>query len=144
MSRKKTSKSKAGSVPAASALPAANGSRPARPGSAHPGSETPPNGPPQPSRRSLGGGGDFYYDVAFKVSYLPPHPQHTQASAAGGVGSEPKGRGRRGVVPGSADPSCQVVRCGTPWLARLHCASCARAHTQLSGPSWRYSTAGRV
>ncbi|XP_073916000.1 ras-related protein Rab-26 isoform X6 [Castor canadensis] len=67
MSRKKTSKSKAGSVPAASALPAANGSRPARPGSAHPGSETPPNGPPQPSRPSLGGGGDFYYDVAFKV-----------------------------------------------------------------------------
>ncbi|XP_048645316.1 ras-related protein Rab-26 isoform X4 [Marmota marmota marmota] len=47
MSRKKTPKCKGGSVPAASALPAANG-------------------PPQFGRPSLGGGGDFY-DVAFKV-----------------------------------------------------------------------------
>ncbi|XP_005391520.1 PREDICTED: ras-related protein Rab-26 isoform X3 [Chinchilla lanigera] len=66
MSRKKTSKSKAGSVPAASALPSANGARPARPGTARPGPEAPPNGPQQPGRLSLGGGGDFY-DIAFKV-----------------------------------------------------------------------------
>ncbi|KAM6165746.1 ras-related protein Rab-26 [Erethizon dorsatum] len=66
MSRKKTSKSKAGSVPAASSLPSANGARPARPGTVRPGPETPPNGPQQPGRLSLGGGGDFY-DVAFKV-----------------------------------------------------------------------------
>ncbi|XP_047389609.1 LOW QUALITY PROTEIN: ras-related protein Rab-26 [Sciurus carolinensis] len=66
MSRKKTPKSKGGSVPAASALPAANGPRQVRPGTAHPGSEAPPNGPPQFGRPSLGGGGDFY-DVAFKV-----------------------------------------------------------------------------
>uniref|UniRef100_A0A8D2I8L6 small monomeric GTPase n=1 Tax=Urocitellus parryii TaxID=9999 RepID=A0A8D2I8L6_UROPR len=66
MSRKKTPKCKGGSVPAASALPAANGPRPVRPGTAHPGPEAPPNGPPQFGRPSLGGGGDFY-DVAFKV-----------------------------------------------------------------------------
>ncbi|XP_071461351.1 ras-related protein Rab-26 isoform X2 [Marmota flaviventris] len=66
MSRKKTPKCKGGSVPAASALPAANGPRPVRPGTTHPGPEAPPNGPPQFGRPSLGGGGDFY-DVAFKV-----------------------------------------------------------------------------
>ncbi|XP_043771880.1 ras-related protein Rab-26 isoform X4 [Cervus elaphus] len=66
MSRKKTPKSKAGSAPATSALPAANGPRPVRPGTARPGPEAPPNGPPQPGRSSIGGGGDFY-DVAFKV-----------------------------------------------------------------------------
>ncbi|XP_005224506.1 ras-related protein Rab-26 isoform X2 [Bos indicus] len=66
MSRKKTPKSKAGSAPATSALPAANGPRPVRPGTARPGPEAPPNGPPQPGRSSVGGGGDFY-DVAFKV-----------------------------------------------------------------------------
>ncbi|XP_077931087.1 ras-related protein Rab-26 isoform X9 [Halichoerus grypus] len=65
MSRKKTPKSKGASAPAASALPAANGSRPARPGIARPGPQVRPNGPPQPGRPSLGGG-DFY-DVAFKV-----------------------------------------------------------------------------
>ncbi|XP_013373092.1 PREDICTED: ras-related protein Rab-26 isoform X5 [Chinchilla lanigera] len=69
MSRKKTSKSKAGSVPAASALPSANGARPARPGTARPGPEAPPNGPQQPGRLSLGGGGDFY-DIAFKNKVL--------------------------------------------------------------------------
>ncbi|XP_037670348.1 ras-related protein Rab-26 isoform X5 [Choloepus didactylus] len=62
MSRKKTPKSKGASAPAASALPAANGSRPARPGPA-----APPRGPPQPGRPSLGGGGGDFYDVAFKV-----------------------------------------------------------------------------
>ncbi|XP_058142613.1 ras-related protein Rab-26 isoform X2 [Dasypus novemcinctus] len=61
MSRKKTPKSKGASAPAASALPAANGPRQARPGP-----EAPPHGAPQPGRPSLGGGGDFY-DVAFKV-----------------------------------------------------------------------------
>uniref|UniRef100_A0AC11CQ30 RAB26, member RAS oncogene family n=1 Tax=Ovis aries TaxID=9940 RepID=A0AC11CQ30_SHEEP len=66
MSRKKTSKSKAGSAPATSALPAANGPRPVRPGTARPCPEAPPNGPPQPGWSSIGGGGDFY-DVAFKV-----------------------------------------------------------------------------
>ncbi|KAM5227645.1 ras-related protein Rab-26 [Ctenodactylus gundi] len=71
MSRKKTGKSKGGSVPPASALPAANGTRPARPGTARPGPPAPPNGPPQPGRPSLGGsgggsGGDVY-DIAFKV-----------------------------------------------------------------------------
>uniref|UniRef100_A0A452QIG0 small monomeric GTPase n=1 Tax=Ursus americanus TaxID=9643 RepID=A0A452QIG0_URSAM len=65
MSRKKTPKSKGASAPAASALPAANGSRPARPGTGRPGPQARPNGPPQPDRPSLGGG-DFY-DVAFKV-----------------------------------------------------------------------------
>ncbi|XP_007181725.2 ras-related protein Rab-26 isoform X4 [Balaenoptera acutorostrata] len=66
MSRKKTPKSKGGSAPATSALPATHGSRPVRPGTARPGPDAPPNGPPQPGRSSLGGGGDFY-DVAFKV-----------------------------------------------------------------------------
>ncbi|XP_066868713.1 ras-related protein Rab-26 isoform X6 [Kogia breviceps] len=66
MSRKKTPKSKGGSAAATSALPATHGSRPVRPGTARPGPEAPPNGPPQPGRSSLGGGGDFY-DVAFKV-----------------------------------------------------------------------------
>ncbi|XP_035122457.1 ras-related protein Rab-26 isoform X4 [Callithrix jacchus] len=66
MSRKKTSKSKGASAPAASTLPAANGPHPARSGTARPGSDAPPNGPPQPGRPSLGSGGDFY-DVAFKV-----------------------------------------------------------------------------
>ncbi|XP_008049503.1 ras-related protein Rab-26 [Carlito syrichta] len=66
MSRKKTPKSKGGSAPAASALPAANGPRPARPGTARPSPDAQPNGPQQPSRHSLGGGGDFY-DIAFKV-----------------------------------------------------------------------------
>ncbi|XP_030780144.1 ras-related protein Rab-26 isoform X5 [Rhinopithecus roxellana] len=66
MSRKKTPKSKGASTPAASTLPAANGPRPARSGTARPGPDTPPNGPLQPGRPSLGGGGDFY-DVAFKV-----------------------------------------------------------------------------
>ncbi|XP_021107118.1 ras-related protein Rab-26 isoform X3 [Heterocephalus glaber] len=69
MSRKKTSKSKAGSVPAASALPSPNGARPARPGTARSGHEAPPNGPQQRGRPSLGGGGDFY-DVAFKNKVL--------------------------------------------------------------------------
>ncbi|KAF5913802.1 ras-related protein Rab-26 isoform X1 [Diceros bicornis minor] len=66
MSRKKTPKNKGASAPAASALPAVNGPRPARPGTARPGPEAPRSGPPQPGRPSLGGGGDFY-DVAFKV-----------------------------------------------------------------------------
>uniref|UniRef100_A0A5F7ZU72 small monomeric GTPase n=1 Tax=Macaca mulatta TaxID=9544 RepID=A0A5F7ZU72_MACMU len=66
MSRKKTSKSKGASTPAASTLPSANGPRPARSGTARPGPDAPPNGPLQPGRPSLGGGGDFY-DVAFKV-----------------------------------------------------------------------------
>ncbi|XP_032124015.1 ras-related protein Rab-26 isoform X3 [Sapajus apella] len=66
MSRKKTSKSKGASAPAASTLPAANGPQPARSGTARPGSDAPPYGPPQPGRPSLGSGGDFY-DVAFKV-----------------------------------------------------------------------------
>ncbi|XP_052053109.1 ras-related protein Rab-26 isoform X4 [Apodemus sylvaticus] len=67
MSRKKTPKSKAGSVPATSTLPAAaNGPRLAHPRTARPGPEAPPNGPPQSGRPSLGGTGDFY-DVAFKV-----------------------------------------------------------------------------
>ncbi|XP_059887503.1 ras-related protein Rab-26 isoform X6 [Delphinus delphis] len=66
MSRKKTPKSKRGSAPATSALPATHGSQPVRPGTARPGPEAPPNRPPQPGRSSLGGGGDFY-DVAFKV-----------------------------------------------------------------------------
>ncbi|XP_066238972.1 ras-related protein Rab-26 isoform X2 [Saccopteryx leptura] len=61
MSRKKTPKSKGASVPAASALSAANGPRPMCP---CPGA--PPNEPSQLGRTSLGGGGDFY-DVAFKV-----------------------------------------------------------------------------
>ncbi|XP_044927861.1 ras-related protein Rab-26 isoform X2 [Mustela putorius furo] len=65
MSRKKTPKTKGASAPAASALPAANGSRPTRPGTARPVPQARPNGPPQPGRPSLGGG-DFY-DVAFKV-----------------------------------------------------------------------------
>ncbi|XP_075797732.1 ras-related protein Rab-26 isoform X2 [Microtus pennsylvanicus] len=67
MSRKKTPKSKGGSVPAASTLPtAANRSRLAHPRTSCPGSEALPNGPPQSGRPSLGGTGDFY-DVAFKV-----------------------------------------------------------------------------
>ncbi|KAG8506395.1 Ras-related protein Rab-26 [Galemys pyrenaicus] len=66
MSRKKTPKSKGGSAPAASALPASNGPRPAHSRTARPSSETPPNGPPPPGRPPLGGGGDFY-DIAFKV-----------------------------------------------------------------------------
>ncbi|XP_032000951.1 ras-related protein Rab-26 isoform X3 [Hylobates moloch] len=66
MSRKKTPKSKGASTPAASTLPAANGARPARSGTACSGPDAAPNGPLQPGRPSLGGGGDFY-DVAFKV-----------------------------------------------------------------------------
>uniref|UniRef100_A0A8C2N253 small monomeric GTPase n=1 Tax=Cricetulus griseus TaxID=10029 RepID=A0A8C2N253_CRIGR len=67
MSRKKTPKSKGGSVPAASTLPtAANRPRLACPRTARPGPEALPNGPPQSGRPSLGGSGDFY-DVAFKV-----------------------------------------------------------------------------
>ncbi|XP_036166750.1 ras-related protein Rab-26 isoform X2 [Myotis myotis] len=66
MSRKKTPKSKGASAPTASVLPAANGPRAARPGTARLGPQAPPNGPPQPGRPSLGTGGDFY-DVAFKV-----------------------------------------------------------------------------
>ncbi|XP_052615039.1 ras-related protein Rab-26 isoform X1 [Peromyscus californicus insignis] len=67
MSRKKTPKSKAGSVPAASTLPtAANRPRLAGPRTARPGPEALPNGPPQSGRPSLGGTGDLY-DVAFKV-----------------------------------------------------------------------------
>ncbi|XP_028709702.1 ras-related protein Rab-26 isoform X2 [Peromyscus leucopus] len=67
MSRKKTPKSKAGSVPAASTLPtAANRPRLSGPRTARPGPEALPNGPPQSGRPSLGGTGDFY-DVAFKV-----------------------------------------------------------------------------
>ncbi|XP_058426292.1 ras-related protein Rab-26 isoform X2 [Diceros bicornis minor] len=69
MSRKKTPKNKGASAPAASALPAVNGPRPARPGTARPGPEAPRSGPPQPGRPSLGGGGDFY-DVAFKNKVL--------------------------------------------------------------------------
>ncbi|XP_059548733.1 ras-related protein Rab-26 isoform X2 [Myotis daubentonii] len=66
MSRKKTPKSKGASAPTTSVLPAANGPRAARPGTARLGPQAPPNGPPQPGRPSLGTGGDFY-DVAFKV-----------------------------------------------------------------------------
>ncbi|KAL1778790.1 ras-related protein Rab-26 [Sigmodon hispidus] len=67
MSRKKTPKSKAGSVPAASTIPtAANRPRLACPRTARPGPEVLPNGPPQSGRPSLGGTGEFY-DVAFKV-----------------------------------------------------------------------------
>ncbi|KAM5198448.1 ras-related protein Rab-26 isoform 17-T17 [Hipposideros larvatus] len=66
MSRKKTPKSKGASAPAASALPASSGPRPARPGTARAGLQAPLNGLPQPARPSLGGGSDFY-DVAFKV-----------------------------------------------------------------------------
>ncbi|XP_031207008.1 ras-related protein Rab-26 isoform X2 [Mastomys coucha] len=67
MSRKKTSKSKGGSVPATSTLPAAaNGPRLAHPRTARPSPEAPPNGPPQSGLPSLGSTGDFY-DVAFKV-----------------------------------------------------------------------------
>ncbi|XP_010990904.1 ras-related protein Rab-26 isoform X1 [Camelus dromedarius] len=66
MSRKKTPKSKGGSAPATSALPAANGPRLVRPGTACPGSKTSPNGLLQQGRSPLGSGGDFY-DVAFKV-----------------------------------------------------------------------------
>ncbi|KAF6271700.1 RAB26, member RAS oncogene family [Rhinolophus ferrumequinum] len=66
MSRKKNPKSKGAPAPATSALPASNGPRPAHPGTAFPGLQAPHNGPPQPSRTLLGGGGDFY-DVAFKV-----------------------------------------------------------------------------
>ncbi|XP_073755771.1 ras-related protein Rab-26 isoform X5 [Callorhinus ursinus] len=68
MSRKKTPKSKGASAPAASVLPAANGSRPARPGIARPGPQVRPNGPPQLGRPSLGSG-DFY-DVTFKNKVL--------------------------------------------------------------------------
>ncbi|KAM5198433.1 ras-related protein Rab-26 isoform 2-T2 [Hipposideros larvatus] len=64
--RKKTPKSKGASAPAASALPASSGPRPARPGTARAGLQAPLNGLPQPARPSLGGGSDFY-DVAFKV-----------------------------------------------------------------------------
>ncbi|XP_037588226.1 ras-related protein Rab-26 isoform X3 [Cebus imitator] len=67
MSRKKTSKSKGASAPAASTLPAANGPQPARSGTARPGPDAPPNGPPQPGRPSLGSSGGDFYDVAFKV-----------------------------------------------------------------------------
>ncbi|KAL6084807.1 hypothetical protein STEG23_020345 [Scotinomys teguina] len=68
MSRKKTPKSKGGSVPAASTLPtAANRPRLACPRTARPGPEALPNGPPQSGRPSLSGTGDFFYDVAFKV-----------------------------------------------------------------------------
>ncbi|XP_019568752.1 ras-related protein Rab-26 isoform X2 [Rhinolophus sinicus] len=66
MSRKKNPKSKGAPAPATSALPGSNGPRPARPGTASPGLQAPHNGPPQPGRPLLGGGGDFY-DVAFKV-----------------------------------------------------------------------------
>ncbi|XP_054390560.1 ras-related protein Rab-26 isoform X4 [Pongo pygmaeus] len=66
MSRKKTPKNKGASTPAASTLPTANGARPAHSGTARSGPDAPPNGPLQPGRPSLGGGGDFY-DVAFKV-----------------------------------------------------------------------------
>uniref|UniRef100_H3BLG3 small monomeric GTPase n=1 Tax=Mus musculus TaxID=10090 RepID=H3BLG3_MOUSE len=68
--RKKTPKSKGGSEPATSTLPAAaaatNGPRLAHPRTVRPGPEAPPNGPPQSIRPSLGSTGDFY-DVAFKV-----------------------------------------------------------------------------
>lgn len=77
MSRKKTPKSKGGSVPVA-----ANGLRLAHPRTARPGPEAPPNGPPQSGRPSLGNTGDFY-DVAFKVSQAPP----SHGNAAGGVGA---------------------------------------------------------
>ncbi|XP_007937724.1 ras-related protein Rab-26 [Orycteropus afer afer] len=60
MSRKKIPRSKGASAPAA------NGPLPVRPGTVRPGSEAPLNGPLQPGRPSLGGGGDLY-DVAFKV-----------------------------------------------------------------------------
>lgn len=86
MSRKKTPKSKGGSEPATSTLPAAaaatNGPRLAHPRTVRPGPEAPPNGPPQSIRPSLGSTGDFY-DVAFKVSQAPPR----HGNAAGGVGS---------------------------------------------------------
>lgn len=91
MSRKKNPKSKGAPAPATSALPGSNGPRPARPGTASPGLQAPHNGPPQPGRPLLGGGGDFY-DVAFKVSEAPP----PHASAAGGVRQEPIGEGVRG------------------------------------------------
>lgn len=116
MSRKKTPKSKGASTPAASTLPATNGPRPARSGTARPGSDAPPNGPLQPGRPSLGGGGDFY-DVAFKVSQTPA----SQASAAGGTQSEPRVRGQRGDA-GPAAPGRGADAGGTPW--GLHDASC--------------------
>lgn len=91
MSRKKNPKSKGAPAPATSALPASNGPRPAHPGTAFPGLQAPHNGPPQPGRTLLGGGGDFY-DVAFKVSEAPP----PHASAAGGVRQESIGEGVQG------------------------------------------------
>lgn len=106
MSRKKTPRSKEASAPAASVLPAANGSRPVRPGTACPRSEAPPNGPPQPGRPSLGGRGDFY-DVAFKVSRAPTPPPPCKRSKwclAGGDGG-----GGGGAVPGQG---CRTL--GTP------------------------------
>lgn len=114
MSRKKTPKSKAGSAPATSALPAANGPRPVRPGTARPGPEAPPNGPPQPGRSSIGGGGDFY-DVAFKVSRAPPAPG--DASAAGGVRPELSGEGVRGKGAGPCGASARS------WLREQHPAA---------------------
>lgn len=134
MSRKKTPKSKGASAPAASALPAANGSRPARPGTGRPGPQARPNGPPQPDRPSLGGG-DFY-DVAFKVSRPPPH-----ASAAGGARPEPSREGREGEGgprgPGAGSPPKRHPAAGTADNAH-------RTHTQLSDPDFRYSTAGKA
>ena len=114
MSRKKTSKSKAGSAPATSALPAANGPRPVRPGTARPCPEAPPNGPPQPGWSSIGGGGDFY-DVAFKVSRAPPAPG--DASAAGGVRPELSGEGIRGNGAGPCGASAPS------WLPERHPAA---------------------
>ncbi|EHB14206.1 Ras-related protein Rab-26 [Heterocephalus glaber] len=119
MSRKKTSKSKAGSVPAASALPSPNGARPARPGTARSGHEAPPNGPQQRGRPSLGGGGDFY-DIAFK------------ARAAGGVGLSQEGRepekGRRAPQTFAVD-----LAEDTPKLAQLQCAPHAHTAVKLFG-----------
>lgn len=82
MSRKKTSKSKGANVPTASVVPAGNGQRPGRLGTARPGPEVPPNGPRQPGWPSLGNSGDFY-DVAFKVSQASP-PQTQQVAPSRG------------------------------------------------------------
>lgn len=144
MSRKKTPKSKAGSAPATSALPAANGPRPVRPGTARPGPEAPPNGPPQPGRSSIGGGGDFY-DVAFKVSRAPPAPG--DASAAGGVRPELSGEGVRGKGAGPCGASARS------WLPEQHPAAgkagavhraLTHTHTQLSNPGLGYPTYGKA
>lgn len=141
MSRKKTPKRKGASGPAASALPAADGSRPARPGTARPGPQARPNGPPQPGRPSLGGG-DFY-DVAFKVSRPPPH-----ASAAGGALPEPSrersGRGCRTPRTLGGEPAGAA---SSSWHGAWHTHTAFRPGFQIPN-SWQglppNATAGRA